>query len=110
MTDEQKDALVGKLVLEHGELKGETGTLRAACKKIGQTFQSVGNTLIQYPERLIFLGESYDGRFHAATTVKIEEIDGKKLLELTNEIRAKIVRQDDVTSQLKGMGVDVSHP
>ena len=67
---------------------------------------TVGQALRDAPQNLIFERESHDSRFNGPV-VKASDIDGKSLLEITNEIRAKLVRRDEVVRQLKGMGINV---
>ncbi len=107
MTDEQKDALAGKLMFEHGTLVKEIAILEAEADRFGRVFVQAGILLSKSPQSLIFNRVSFDSRFGGQPAINIEELDGKRVLELTNEIRVKIVRRDEIIMRLKGMGINL---
>jgi hypothetical protein len=108
MTDEQQDALTGKLVREHATLLKEIATLEAEGKRIGRTFRTVADVLDRSAQNLIFDGEPHDARFNGHV-IKAADLDAKHLLETANDLRTKIIRRDEVANQLKAMGVDLAH-
>src|SRR5882672_421382 len=106
MTDEQQDLLLGKLVREHGNLLKEIATLEAEAKRIARVTRIVTETLESRPQNLIFDGEPHDARF-SGHAIKATDLDAKHLLEITNDLRTKMLRRDEIAAQLKGMGTDV---
>lgn len=108
MTDEQKDAQLGRLIREHKDLTNTIASLRAEARRIGGIYSSVGRVLSGSPENLIFDKESHDIRFSERQGFFLQprEIDAKRLLELTNEIRESIVKQSQIARELKTLGHD----
>ena len=106
MTHEQVDALAGKLVFEYASLGKEIGVLDAEAKRLGRSFGTAAQALDSHPENLIFDKQSHDARFNGPI-VKVEDLDGQHILKLTNEIREKMARRQDIGTQLKNMGLDL---
>ncbi|MGH9698769.1 MAG: hypothetical protein ACRD52_04830 [Candidatus Acidiferrales bacterium] len=74
---------------------------------MGRAFIAAGSALSGTPERLIFDKEAYDGRFGGAEAIRVSDLDEKYALSLTNELRSKIIRLEEITAQLSGMGIKV---
>jgi hypothetical protein len=108
MSEQEKNALVGGLVLEHKGVLNDIGVLEGQAKKIAHILTNAANTLSSRPQNLIFDTEPHDIRFNGSS-IKADDINGTKLLALTNELRTKIIRRDEIALQLKGMGVDINH-
>jgi hypothetical protein len=104
MTDQEKDALAGKLMFESKGLSEEIGALVSQAHRLGEQFNIAGRMLTSNPQNLIFDKQSHDGRFNGPV-VKVEDLDGQRILKLTNEIREKMARLDTIKTQLKNMGL-----
>ena len=108
MTDDQKDALVGKLVLEHGTLLKEIGVSIAEGKRLARVFRNLGDHLDHFPQNVSFSDEAQDARSGGGYVFKVADLDVKRLSELTSDLRAKISRRDEIAGQLKAIGVDAA--
>jgi hypothetical protein len=108
MTDEQRDEQLGRLVREHTEFRKKIASLNTEAQNLSKLYRGIGETLAAHPQNLLFSGQSHDGRFASGFVVNANDIDGKKLLQLTNEIRDAIVQRDGIAQQLKALGYDIS--
>jgi hypothetical protein len=107
MTDNEKEVLVGKLALEHGKLLEEIAVLEAETTRIGRVLSEVGSVLTSAPQNLLFDRESHDGRFNGPVVKASDIVDGNRVLEITNEVREKIIRRDEIARQLKAIGINL---
>lgn len=106
MTQEQQDALLGASMREFDSLGKEIGTLRGETERIASKLLAAAHILEVQPENLIFDRESHDMRFHSQQTFNPRDFDAKRILEITNEIREKIVRRDRLRNTLQQMGMN----
>jgi len=108
MTEQDKDQQLGRLVREHADIRKTIASLKVEASRLAKIYADIGERLSREPQNLIFEKESHDSRFEAAYPIKASDIDGKRLLQLTNEIRDSMVRQDEIAQQLNNLGFDVT--
>ena len=96
MTESEKEALVGKLVLEYSELEKKIAMLRAEASRRAGPFANFGRLLSTNPERIVFAGVSFDSRFEGERAIDRKDLDAQSMLSLVEEIRAAVIRKDEV--------------
>jgi len=107
MTEESKDAIVGRVFREKQELELALARLRIEARRLADTFSPLSQKLRDNPESVAFdqqpIGLSYsnptDNRF------KVADIDGNKLLALTNEIRETLNRLKRINHEASTLGM-----
>lgn len=106
MTEEDKEKQVGGLILERVEVEKSLASLREEAARLATVYSDVGHRLVQEPENIIFERENHDVRFEGGRPIKANDVDGNRLLQLTNEIRSLIVKQSDLTQRLARLGIN----
>lgn len=106
MTEEDKEKQIGRLILERANNEKTIASLTVEASRLAKIYADIGEKLSREPQNLIFERESHDARFEAAYPIKASDIDGKRLLQFTNEIRDLMVRQSEIAQQLISLGVN----
>jgi hypothetical protein len=104
MTQDEQDALVGRLTREFQDAEKNVAALRARAGEIGRLYINVGNASIKQPERLTFVGESFDSRF-AGSSFDPTHLGFAELKQIVNDLRTEILRSIDLDARLTGMGI-----
>ncbi len=111
MTQEDKDALTGRLVREHKEANEHLATLGAEARKIGEHLAGLAEALQFHPEGVVPSTESLDVQFSRFRyPFDSSALDAPKLKLLTAEYRATLLKKEQLESQLRQMGYQVGGP
>ena len=57
LSEEQQDAVIGRVLRELKETKQKLAKLRAEADRIGQALGRIGQTLVSNPQSLVFTSE-----------------------------------------------------
>jgi hypothetical protein len=106
MTDQQQDAQVGGLIREHGTLRKEIASLRVEASRIGTILTQSGQLLSAHAENVIFQAQPHHMMFKGPT-FNPRDFDAEHILKVTNELRDKIVRREEVARNLKNLDINV---
>src|ERR1700722_13161678 len=91
MSDEQKDAVIGRVVRERSDARKHLAALRTEANRLGQILSEIGRMLQGNPEYLVFERESvnviYSNPRLNIRPYNKNDVDSAALLKLTNEIR-----------------------
>ena len=107
MTEEQIDARIGQLFRKHDNLGKEIATLRDRAAELAKCFSQAADALRAQPEMLRFNGVGCDTQFYGGPLLNLVDLDGTCVLQLTTELREKIVERDQIAEKLQNMGMDV---
>jgi hypothetical protein len=107
MTEQDKDAIIGKAVRERTEASQEVSMLRAKLREIGTRYRQLATEIESRPEMVNWPGESMDSRF--ANSRFLLQIAGwtdlPSVMELVRQLRAAIIRESDAERQLTQLGI-----
>jgi predicted trehalose synthase len=92
MSDEQQDAVIGRVLRELKEAKQKLARLRAEADRIGQALGRIGQTLVSNPQSLVFASGSINVPTH------------EELASLTNDIRNTMQEVDRLKQQASDLG------
>jgi|HubBroStandDraft_6_1064221.scaffolds.fasta_scaffold89732_2 hypothetical protein len=110
MSDEQKDAVIGKVARERAEAKKHLATLRQEADRLGKLLYEMGRQLQFEPEHVVFEREPvnvvYSNPNLNRRPYRKEEIDAASILKLTNEIRATMDNLGILDEKARSMGLD----
>jgi hypothetical protein len=109
MTEQDKDAIIGKAVRERTEASQQVTMLRSKLREVGGQYQQLGVEIEQRPEMVNWPGESTDARF-ANNRVLIQPArwtDLPAVMDLVRQLRAAIIRESDADRQLTQLGIPV---
>lgn len=91
MSDEQKDALIGRVARERSEAKRHLEMLRAEGRRLGTILFELGRQLQTEPAYVVFDNQptnvEYTNQHSGRHPYKPTDINGEALIKLTNEIR-----------------------
>lgn len=109
MSDEQKDAVIGRVIREKKEAEQKLKLLNAEARHYGEIFSALGASLNASPEYIAFEREPIPVQYHSPhgnnRIYKREEIDAERLIKLTADIRATLMTLANLTEQASGLGV-----
>lgn len=109
MSDEQKDAVVGRLMREHRENKEQIGRLYAEAQKWGNKLREIGNGLVNNLESGCLQGTGLNVNYaRYRVDFNAGDFDVAKLTALTNDYRAALKTRDDLEGQLANVGFPVA--
>lgn len=107
MTEQDKDAIIGKAVRERTEASQQVTMLRAKLREIGGQYRQLSTELESHPEMVNWPGESMDARF-ANDRFLIQParwVDLPAAMELVRQLRAAIIRESNADRQLTQLGI-----
>jgi hypothetical protein len=106
MTEQDKDAIIGKAVRERTEASKEVTMLRAKLREIGGRYQQLGTEVESRPEMINWPGEGMDSRFaNSRFLLQIAGwVDLPSVMELVRQLRSAIIRESDAERQLTQLG------
>ena len=90
MSQEQKDAELGRAYRRHEEIVDELKALSLVAQRLGRAFVDVGNALQNAPQNLVFNGESVSSPFRAdysLSKANQDYVSVDRLRKLTREFR-----------------------
>lgn len=105
MSDDQKDAELGRVMRESKENTENTGRLFAECSRLGARLGQVAEGLAGHPEAVVLDGQGSDIRY-ARTRINIlpNDFDVEKLTKLTNDYRQALATKELLDTQLTQLG------
>jgi hypothetical protein len=98
MSGDEEKAIIGGLVLEHGEVKRRLAALTVKAGQIGRALQVVGAALLE-PNHMIQRRAEFEQNLSAVPERQV-------LMDLVEELRATRQRRDDLQKTLKEYGID----
>lgn len=109
MSDDQKDAVVGRVMREHKENEEQIGKLFSEAAKLGNKLNQVGQALVTHPEGVCPDGSELDIRYtQLRVSFSASDFDVAKLTALTNDYRAALQERERLERQLTQLGFPVS--
>ena len=95
--------LIGKLIVEQGELEKRIGGLCDELAKRAGVFAKVANLLIAKPENLVFKGQAVTEEFAGEPEI---DRDAMAVDSLLTDLRAAIVGKSECAKRLAALGID----
>jgi hypothetical protein len=102
--EQETQLQIGKLVLEQAVLEKQISKLRDAISRRARIFAQVGRRLLLQPERLVFKRQTVADQFAGEPEIDQNAMEVDSLLA---ELRAAIVRKNECTAELAGLGIDL---
>ncbi|MGD0570495.1 MAG: hypothetical protein ABSA78_18990 [Candidatus Sulfotelmatobacter sp.] len=112
MTQEEQEAITGRVALEHAQVGREIAALKAVIDQSAELFSRLSVALRQ-PCLIRFDGESlpegtkvFDGfRPTDESAFSSSVIDGKRLKALCSELKEKTIKQRQLAQRMKELGL-----
>jgi hypothetical protein len=106
MSQDQKDAAIGRVLRNYKETKERLALLQAEAERIGFELSAVGETLRRWPQCLVVAGENYDPELvkPAPTTFDPASLDSTRIQNLIREIRDCYAQLRTIEQQKSAMG------
>jgi hypothetical protein len=111
MSQEQQDAVIGRLARERTEVERQLALLEAELQKYRDMFLSLAKVLGEV-DYILFDNERWPENLYQAAGWKMSEyqfstesINGNKLKTLCKEIREAKAKRDGLVAQLKNLGL-----
>ena len=97
MTEQDENAVTGKVARERGEASKTVAMLRARLQEIGQQYRKVAASLQNEPEGLVATEEAINSRFaYEIISIQLGSwVEIKDVLDLTRQLRAALIRESD---------------
>jgi prefoldin subunit 5 len=104
---DQKDLALGRAIREKREAEAKVSRLEAKAKGAGNLLVRLGSILQSSPQHTHFEAASTNVKMIPANTeiFKQNEIDGKQIAQLTNELRDAIEELERVKKRVQPYGV-----
>ncbi len=108
MSQDEKDAVVGRLVRERGEVQRNIATLRAEARRFGEMLHQIGQELENCPENVAFNGVEGNIKYarSARTVFDAKDIDGSRIVKLVTDLRIALDKLDRLNQEAKSLGID----
>ena len=107
MSEQDKDAQVGRLMREHKQNHEELARLQIEAAKIGKKLSEIGEGLTNHPEGVHFNNEGIDTRFTQHCGFLPADLDSEAIRNLCNDYRKRMIAQGTLASQIKHLGYSV---
>lgn len=105
MSDEEKDAVVGRIVRESKENKEHIALLASESARLGARLRTVADGLISHPEGVIQDGQGIDlGWAKQRVSLLAGDFDVDKIIKLTNDYRQALETKKHLDTQLRQLG------
>jgi CheY-like chemotaxis protein len=105
MSEDQRDAIVGRLGRESEETVAELSLLTTEAKRFGRTLEELGKRLQSEPEFVVFDRQETSIRYSGANLekpiYKLNDINGEQLRTLTHGIRTAMDRVNDLQEEMR---------
>jgi CheY-like chemotaxis protein len=104
MSEDQRDAIVGRLVREREEAEAQLSLLTTEAERFGRTLEELGKRLQSEPEFVVFDKQETSIRYSGANLekpiYKPSDISGEQVRTLTHGIRAAMDRVNDLQEEV----------
>ncbi len=105
MTQQEQDAVVGRLIREQRETDEFIAKLDAEAQRLGQAYSELGQALTTNPEGILFPKEGIDGRFAPVQHLVPDSLlNADKLKALATDYRTALIKRKQLEDQLKKLG------
>ena len=106
MTENEKHAVIGRVLTEKKEAEQHLAHLQAEAKRLGEMLESLGKGLRERPEIVRFERQAVNVIYSSRDQrlFPVEEINGSTLVKLTAEIRDTMDKIEDLTRQARALG------
>jgi hypothetical protein len=109
MTEESKDAVLGRLMKEQKENKEHINRLAAEASKWGQRLTEIGGFLRSKPESLVLNGQILELRYRKnGSDFFPTDLSAEGLTALTNDYRVALQVRDRLVDQIAQLGLSIS--
>jgi hypothetical protein len=105
MSQEERDATIGRVVREKKETEKQIATLEAATQHLGEIFATIGAMLKNQPAQVTFNGVSTDAKYSHPPYFDARDIDGGQIIKLTNELRSALDRLERLKAEAEKLGI-----
>jgi hypothetical protein len=99
MSSEEEKAIIGGLVVEHGEVKRRIVALESELGKIGSIFEHLGRAFMQ-PARMVQQRDEFEKNLSALP-------ERQHVIDLIEELQTAKRRKDELTKSIKECGIDI---
>jgi len=105
MSQQDQDAVVGRLLREHKEQSDLVVKLDVEAKRLGEEYTALGQALILQPGGVVFPGEGVPTGFtRQRYEVKPSIFEVERLKALLTDYRSAVAKRDQYFSQLTSLG------
>lgn len=106
MSEDQRDATLGRVLRERKGLQSYLAELDADARKISQRFEELGEMLDQSPQDVWFYGQlaGIKGYAPRSTSFNLADFDIQRIVDITNEIRSTREKLDGLNSEASKFG------
>jgi chromosome segregation ATPase len=101
---EAQDQVIGRLVRERRSAQMRLDTLRREGKNLGAKFKELSENMDSNIQRIWLQKGSEDPPHDRMIKVKMSDVNGEALADLTNEIRATQVELDRLNEECRVLG------
>jgi hypothetical protein len=107
MTQEDRDAEIGRVVREKKGAEHELEILRARAQRIGELMRSFGNMLVSRPENIQFGNISTPGSYMKSSDpiFNSTEFSGDSLVQMVTQIREQADKVRALKEQATRLGI-----
>ena len=107
MSQEEKDAVIGRVAREKAESAKQVTLLRAEAGRIGRLFKEVGNRLETEPEYVVFHGVSTDTQYCRLddTIFDLMHLDSRQVVKLTTDLRDAVNKLKRLQKEAADLGI-----
>jgi hypothetical protein len=108
MSQDEKDAVIGRIVRERGEVQRNIAALRAEARRFGEMLYKIGQELENYPEHVAFNGVEGNIKHarSASTVFDARDINGNQIVKLVTDLRIALDKLDKLNQEAKSLGID----
>src|ERR1051326_5300053 len=104
MTQENQDAVIGRIVREKKQAENQLVLLRAEADKLGSILVELGQMLKVQPEHVAFQDQPVIPRFSRAVRT-YQLLDSAKIAKLTHDIRDEVAKVEELGSRAAKIGI-----
>jgi hypothetical protein len=106
MGEDQRDAVIGRLLRERKEVQSHLAELEADASRISQRLEQLAEMLEQSPGDVWFYGQLANIKGYAprSTAFNVADFDMQQIVDLTDEIRNTREKLDGLNSEASKHG------
>jgi hypothetical protein len=107
VSEEQKDAVIGRVVREKVGVEKEVALLRIEARRLGQVLYLIGKDLTERPEHVGFSGVGGNIKYaqSSATLFEARDIDGNQIVKLVTDLRTALDKLERLNQEAKSLGI-----
>jgi predicted nucleic acid-binding Zn-ribbon protein len=111
MSEEQKDAVIGRVLRERKETQTHLAALKAEATRLGRKMMQLGQLLSSNAANVVFRGQSVNIKDSSSqhTLFAVTDFDIQRIVTLTNEIKDTIEKLDHLNDQASKLGFEISN-